>query len=130
MENALVADPNDDALYADDPDHPLPQLHCLDMMGRRRTGGAELVMMVNGPLPGDPRSQHRLLRKFDVYLGFIGSPDFHQECGAPDPATTRIVVRIDPGSDPAIFDLLQRCDPWVRANHATLVVEAPSGAVQ
>ncbi len=125
-----MADPNDDALYADDPEHPLPQLHCLDMMGKLRTGGAELFMMVRGPLRGDARSQRRLLRKFDVYLSFIGSPDFRKECGAPEPATTRIVVRIDPGSDPAIFDLLQRCDPWVRESQATLAVEAPSGAVQ
>jgi hypothetical protein len=130
MKDRAVTNPNDEALYADDPGHPLPQLHCLDMMGKRRIGGAELFMMVRGPLRGDARSQRRLLRKFDVYLGFIGSPDFAQECGAPDPATTRIVVRIDPASDPAIFDLLQRCEPWVRESRATLAVEAPSGAVQ
>ena len=125
-----MADPNDEALYGDDPDHPLAQLDSLDMVGKRRTGGADLVMLIDGPLKGDERSQERLLRKFDNYLGFIGSPDFAAEFGAPDPATTGIVVRIDPRSDPAVFDLLKRCEPWVREARATLAVEAASGAVQ
>ena len=125
-----VADPNDEALNADDPRRPLPALHSLDMVGKRRTGGADLVMTVNGPLQADARSQRRLLRKFDIYLSFIASPDFASEFGAPDPATTRIVMRIDPKSDPAVFELLKRCDPWVREARATLAVEAPSGGVQ
>lgn len=125
-----MADPSEDALYADDPSHPLPQLHSLDIVAERRSGGADLVMVVSGPLQGDERSQRRLLRKFDIYLGFIASPDFGKEFGAPDPATTRIVVQIDPRSDPAVLDLLKRCEPWVRESRATLAVEAPSGGVQ
>ena len=120
--------PNEDtALYADDPLHPLRSLQSLDIVAARRAGGADLVMLVNGPLQADERSQRRLLRKFDTYLGFVASPDFANEFGAPDPATTRIVVKVDARSDPLVFELLKRCEPWVREARATLVVE-PSPA--
>jgi hypothetical protein len=122
-----LPDPDNEGLYADDPDHPLPQMMSLDMVAKRRTGGADLMILIAGPLQADERSQRRLLRKFDLYLGFIGSPDYAREFGAPDPVTTRIVVRIDPASDPRVFDLLGRCEPWVREGRAALVVESPAG---
>ncbi len=118
-----MSGPDEAALYGDDEDHPLPYLDRLDMVGALRTGGAHLFIVVSGPLHADERSQSRLLRKFDGYLSFIASPDFGGEFGAPDPSTTRIVVRIDPASDPAIFELLRRCEPWVREAGATLVVD-------
>lgn len=115
--------PEDATLYADDPEHPLPFLSNLDFIGKLRTGGAELVMMIFDPLAADERSQRRLLRKFDNYLGFIASPDYLSEFGVPDPSNTRVVVQIDERSDPIVFELLRRCEPWVRECRATLAVE-------
>jgi len=110
-------------LYDDDAAHPIPTLGSLDMVGRRRDGGVDLMVVVSGPLRADERSQRRLLRKIELYLGFIASPDFSADFGPPDPGTTAVVVVIDGQSDDAIFQLLGRCEPWVREGKATLVVE-------
>jgi hypothetical protein len=115
----------DDALYADDQDHPIPFLDRLDLFGKSRTGGGgDLVIMVASPLEGDRRSLERLVRKLENYLSFIASDEFRTENGPPSPGNTRIVVMIDPRSSPAVFDLLERSKPWAAVNKATLVVES------
>jgi hypothetical protein len=113
----------DNDLYADDPAHPISRIDGLDMIGKRRDGGVELRIKVSGPLKGDERSQRRLLQKIDLYLAFVASPDFEAEFGEPDVSKTFVVVAIDGQSDPAIFELLKRCEAWVREGKATLVVE-------
>lgn len=110
-------------MFADDESHPIPSVENLDMVAQRRTGGARLVLMIGGPLDAGERSLRRLMMKLENYLGFILSPQFAQEFGPPDPETVDILVRIDSRSDPAVFDLLRRCEPWTLDNKTTLVVE-------
>jgi hypothetical protein len=111
----------DEALYTDDPHHPIASLDAIDLVGQRRDGGVELTMLVHGPLAADERSQRRLLRKFDLYLANIAAPEFLAQFERPSPI--QISVRIDANSDPVIFELLQRCEPWVAQSGATLTVE-------
>jgi hypothetical protein len=63
------------------------------------------------------------MTKLENYLRFVISPDFEQEFGRPDPEKVDILVRIDSRSDPAVFDLLRRCEPWALENMASLLVE-------
>jgi len=114
---------DDPLVTGDDPNHPIPYISKLDLLAERKTGGADLVIVIATPLRGDERSLRRLLRKMDTYLGFIASTEYRQKYGAPNPATTRIVVTIDERSDPTVFDLLKRCEAWTLDNHTTLVVE-------
>jgi hypothetical protein len=110
-------------MYADDESHPIASVENLDMVAQRRSGGARLVLMIPSPLGADERSQRRLMMKLENYLGFILSAEFEQEFGQPDPEKVDILVRIDGRSDPAIFDLLRRCEPWTLENRTTLLVE-------
>jgi hypothetical protein len=112
----------------DDPDHPIPSLSGLDFVAQRRLGGADLGIIIATPLDADERSQQRLLDKIELYLRFISSAEFQAEFGAPDPSTTQILVAIHAESHPAIFDLLNHCQPWAAQNRAALVIERRPGA--
>jgi hypothetical protein len=119
----------DAATYADDPRHPIASLSSVDLVARRRDGGLDLMMLVSGPLGADERSQRRLLRKFDLYLANIAAPAFLAQFGEPAPTAITISVRIDAGSDPVIFELLRRCEPWVAEAGAKLEVERQTAQV-
>jgi len=108
----------------DDPAHPIPSLTALDIQGIRKSGGSDMIIVVASPLQADERSQHRLLSKIELYLGHIRTEAYRSECGEPTPENTSIVVRIHPQSAAPIFDLLERCKPWVAENHATLRIES------
>jgi hypothetical protein len=107
----------------DDPEHPIPSLSGLDIVARRKAGGVDLGIVIATPLDADERSQRRLLDKLELYLRFITSAEFQAEFGTPDPSSTRIVVAIDARSHPAVFQLLDRCQPWAAQNRAALVIE-------
>ncbi len=106
-----------------EPSHPIPSLHTLDVYGVKKTGGADLAIVVASPLQADEHSRHRLLAKIRNYVDFISSPEFGSEAGAPTSDNTSIVVHMHPASDSAIFDLIDRCKPWVLENNASLRVE-------
>jgi hypothetical protein len=107
----------------EDPAHPIASPEVIDGMVIGEDGGATLVIVVASPLMPDPRSQKRLMLKIRSYLGYIGSADFRAEAGVPTPATTRIAVKLHPGSSPAIHDLLERCVGWATANDVSLEVQ-------
>lgn len=108
----------------EDPAHPIASPDVIDGMAIGENGGATLVIVVASPLMADPRSQKRLMLKIRSYLGYIGSADFRAQAGVPTQASTRIVVKLHPGSSPAIHDLIERCVGWANANDVSLEVQA------
>jgi hypothetical protein len=109
-------------MFEDDEHHPVPSVDKLDLVAARRDGGAHLVIIVAGPLQEDERSQRRLLTKLNNYVMFVNSDEFQQEFGSPDPSKVTIDVKIDTGSDPAVFAMLGRCASPVSENNASLTV--------
>ena len=106
-----------------DPDHPIPNLNVIDVVGYKKTGGADLSIIIASPLEGDPASQTRLLDKIQGYLSHIQSSDFIADSGAPpDPSNTTINVVLHPDSSNAIRELLERCHAWTNEHGAALVV--------
>lgn len=107
----------------DDPSHPIPALNALDIQAVKIGGGSDLVIIVASPLLSDERSQRRLLNKIENYLGFLSSPECQAKAGVATPDNTSIIVRIHPGSDEAVFELIERCKPWAIDNNARLKME-------
>ena len=106
-----------------DPDHPIPNLNVIDVAGYKKTGGADLSIIIASPLAGDPASQTRLLDKIQGYLSHIQSPEFLADSGvAPDPSNTTINVILHPGSSNLIRELLERCHAWANEHGASLAV--------
>ena len=107
----------------DDPSHPIPSLTALDIQTVLKGGGSDLAIVVASPLRADERSQRRLLSKIGIYLGFLCTPEFQDSSGVATPENTSIIVHIHPSSDKAIFELIERCRPWVLSNNASLQVK-------
>jgi hypothetical protein len=107
----------------DDPSHPIPSITALDVHAVKIGGGSDLVIVVASPLQSDERSQKRLLSKIELYIGFLSTPEFQATSGTATAKNTSIVVQIHPASDKAIFELIERCKPWVLSNNASLQVE-------
>src|SRR5688572_24626386 len=101
---------------ADELDHPIPALNVIDVTGVKRGGGADLCIIIARPIQDDLNSQSRLLTKIEGYLAFIRSPEFLAKAGLPNPGNTHVQVHIHPQSSPSIFELLERCKPWVLQN--------------
>ena len=110
-------------LYDYDESHPIADLGVIDINGVRNGGGSDLVIVVASPLEAEERSLRRLLKKVEVYLGFIQSEQFRAEAGDPTPDNTRIIVKIHPDSCPEAFELLNRNKDWVTNNNATLEID-------
>jgi hypothetical protein len=107
---------SEEDLYSDDFTHPIRQLGVIDVVTELEGGGAYYGLVIATPLARDQRSQKRLLRKIEAYLeDFYSERSIHRN-GPPTPAKCKITVGIHPESDPVIFELLERCRPWVDEN--------------
>jgi uncharacterized protein YtpQ (UPF0354 family) len=103
--------------------HPIPNLQVIDIHAVKKGGGSDLVVVVASPLQADARSIFRLMRKLDGYLQEINSDGYRNDCGAPSPGATSIIVRLHPRSDPAVEEVLAAAVSWAEARNASLRVE-------
>jgi hypothetical protein len=111
----------------EDLSHPgIPDIYALDIVGKRRDGGVELAIVVSQHLDASENSQHVLLAKMENYLGFRNSDEFREEFGELEADQVCIVVCFAHTPDPAIIELLGRCDGWVAENNARIRYEIQS----
>jgi hypothetical protein len=115
--------------YSDDESHPIPFLGKIDVFVTTKEGSVMYGLVIASPLLGDERSQQRLLRKIEDYLSDRHSADLNRKFGKPTPVNTRLKVAIHPGSDVAVFELLQRCKPWIEVNGFTLEVTSDANTL-
>ena len=104
-----------------DESHPIRDVGKIDVAVTTNRG-ARYGLVVNQPLHGDERSQRRLLNKLEAYIADFYSPKFVNRFGNPESSSCQITVALHPDSDVAIFDLLERCRPWVEDNHISYEV--------
>ena len=64
----------------------------IDILGARKDGGADLVMVSPGPLDESPEGQTLLLDKVETYLKYIQSPGFRQQFPAATRENTHVVL--------------------------------------
>lgn len=104
----------------------LDQPDQIDVMGARRGGGADLVVLVDERLDNEPATQRRLLDKLETYFGFANSDEFRSECGPPSPESTCVVVRCGAEPDPVIRQLIANAEGWAKDNNVSLRLEVRS----
>ena len=107
----------------EDASHPIPNLTVIDIVGKRRDGGVDLVVVIASPLSADARSIFRLSRKLDGYLQEINSDTWRQEYPDATADSTQIIVKWHPDSDPVIPRLLSAYGDWMKSQGAVLVIE-------
>ena len=95
----------------------------IDLLGQRRDGGVDLVIVSSGPLADSPESQKLLLDKVEAYLSYINSPGFSREFPRATPNNTRILLRLEEKPSPVIQALIQQIIPWVQEYHTGFLVQ-------
>ena len=93
-------------------------LDCIDLMGKRKDGGAELYIVPTGAMDDSPETQESLLDKIERYLGYIKSGEFLEEFGNIDTGKIRIILKLSEEPLPMIKMLCQKIAPWVEDNGA------------
>jgi hypothetical protein len=106
-----------------DESSPIPNLSVVDVFKVRKGGGADLYVIAASPIPGTNPALEGLLQKIENYLVHINSNAFRSECGVPTVENTKIIVKLNPGSDPSARTLLERNAQWIANNSATLVID-------
>ncbi len=102
----------------------------IDLLGVRKGGGADVVILVREKLSGDPQTQGSLLDKIERYFEFVNSDDFKKQCGSPSPKNTCVVVKCHVEPDPVIRELVAKSRGWAEDNQCDLriVVSEKSGS--
>jgi len=108
--------------------HPIHDVSKIDV-ATTTDKGARYGLVIAEPARGDATTQRRLLDKLEAYIGDFYSPRFASEYGQPTPEYCCITVAIHRESDPSIFELLERCRPWVEGNHISFRVTTNLGGI-
>jgi hypothetical protein len=85
---------------------PIAEVASIDIIGKRKDGGADLVILTSGPLDGSENTQRLLIQKLATYLDFAGSPEFAEEFGQGVPVTIKLNLSGKP--DPLIETLIAK----------------------
>lgn len=113
----------DVSIYANNPNHPIPDLDVCDVTSVLKSGGEKLSIVVASPMKNDLYSRSRLIEKIGRYLGYLRSATFEEKYGKPTPENAIIIVHIHPDSDTGIFQLLKECIPWAEDNDVRLEIK-------
>lgn len=84
---------------------PIQNLDRIDLMGRRKDGGVDLVIVVSGPLLDIAAHLHGVGRKIAAYIHAISTPEFAEEFPRGD-APRRILLVTEHTIDPAVIALV------------------------
>jgi hypothetical protein len=107
---------------------PIQNLDSIDLVGRRKDGGVDLLIVASGPLDPSPATQQILLTKLQNYLEGLNTEAFQAEFQHPSPEMVRIIVSCDFDVHPVIEELIDRCKAWVTQNNARIELEQKPNA--
>ena len=92
----------------------------VDIVGKRRDGGVDLVVVVSGFL-GSSESEQAILRsKLQSYLDAVYSEEFQLEFGTPSLERTRVLIScaVPPAEEIAV--LVEQLSPYFREQAVSL----------
>jgi hypothetical protein len=110
-------------VYYRDDSHPIPRVDVCDIEAERNDGGVDLVLVIASPMRDDEKSQQRLVKKVEYYLGYLASQTFVDRYGQSVSRKNRIIIRHHPECSPGAIELMIKCRGWIEDNRAELVVE-------
>jgi hypothetical protein len=106
--------------------HPIHDTSKIDVVVQTDRGAA-YGLVIAAPVTGSLSTQTRLLDKIEAYIGDFCSPSFLSKYGEPTSEYCKITVAIHPASDPVIFELLEKCRPWVESHNIRFTVQTDLG---
>lgn len=101
----------------------IENINNIDILGLRKDGGVDLVIVSTGKLDDSTETQELLLDKIENYLGYINSQDFHVEFPKAKADNTYIILRLDEKPPKLIIELIDKIIPWSAEYNAHFTVK-------
>lgn len=105
---------------------PIQDIDNVDVVGKRKDGGVDLLIVASSKLDGSPEHQRLLLAKIESYLAQLNTSEFQAEFNHPRPDQVNIILSYSEPPDPIILQLVEKSKAWVADNNARLAVR-PAG---
>ena len=111
------------------PDFPKPQwppiqeLESVDLTGKRRDGGVDLLIVVSQPLDGSADTLAAIRQKVGYYLDVIDLPEFQAEMGHPPRDRTPIIFACDFPIHPWATAAIAECQAVAARRGVRVVVQ-------
>ena len=86
---------------------PIQNLDSLDIVGVRKRGGLDLVVVVSGPLDGGADTLRRVSEKLRTYIDAAASGKLEGAYPDAHPGPIRIIVRCRHAIDTAVLGLIR-----------------------
>jgi hypothetical protein len=74
---------------------PIQELESIDLVGRRRDGGVDLIIVASQPLDDATKTLGSIRQKVAYYLEVMDHPDFQAERKYPPRSQTKIILTCD-----------------------------------
>jgi hypothetical protein len=88
---------------------PIQALDSVDITGKRRDGGLDLVIVVSQPLDDSQTTLESIRRKVENYLIAIGLDEFKAEMGRPPREKTTIIIACEHPIHPKAQSVIEEC---------------------
>ncbi|MFM9961285.1 MAG: DUF6572 domain-containing protein [Planctomycetaceae bacterium] len=103
---------------------PIQNLDSIDVVGRRRDGGVDLLIVASQPLDNAPETLDSIRNKISMYLTVIGLDEFQTELGHPPLDRISIVLSCDFPIHPTAMNVIEECKMLARLQGVRLEVKS------
>lgn len=103
--------------------HPIQSLDSIDVLGRRKGGGADLVIIVSSFLDDTPEHEYLLRQKIQNYVDTILSDEFQSDFGSIDETPYTILLKCTTEPHPNMTSLIQAIAQYLSEYQINLIVE-------
>ena len=102
---------------------PIQDFENVDITGKRRDGGVDLVIVASQPLDDAPDTLSSIRRKVAYYLDVIDLAEFQTEMGYPPRDRISIILRCDHPIHPRAAEVIAGCQRGAHKRGARLEVQ-------
>src|SRR5262249_47011590 len=102
---------------------PIQDLENVDLVGKRRDGGVDLLIVASQPLDDAPDTLNSIRRKVAYYLDVIDLPEFQADMGHPPRERISITLSCDHPIHPRTAKVIAECQTSAGKRGVRLVVQ-------
>ena len=101
---------------------PIQALDSVDITGKRRDGGVDLVIVASQPIDDSPETLESIRGKVRTYLTLIGLEEFQAEMGRPPRERVAIILACEHPIHPTAQAVIDECRASAAAQGVRLEV--------
>lgn len=102
---------------------PIQELDRVDLTGKRRDGGVDLVIVGSQPIDDSPETLESIRQKVRTYLEVIGLEEFQAEMGRPPRDKIAIILACEHPIHPKAQGVIEECRALAAAQGVRLEVQ-------